>query len=111
MEKTTKMESSLQSKIIKYLKENGCYVVKVVTATRAGVPDILACYNGMFIGIEAKLNPKDITELQKYNIDKIKEAGGVALCISNMEQVYRLMLELNKVVSCTPFKDAKSDQK
>ena len=73
-------EQLVQRKIIKYLEARGAYVVKVVTANRAGIPDILACYKGRFIAIEVK-RPEtkgNVSELQIYNIKKVKEAGGIS---------------------------------
>jgi len=48
-------EQQLQSKIIKYILARGGYTVKVVTSTKAGVPDIIACLDGQFYGIDVKV--------------------------------------------------------
>ena len=44
----------------------------------SGVPDIIICYKGRFIGMECKLPGGRLTELQKRSIDKINRAGGIA---------------------------------
>lgn len=44
----------------------------------SGVPDIIICYKGRFIGMECKLPGGRLTELQKRAIDKINRAGGIA---------------------------------
>ena len=44
----------------------------------SGVPDIIICYKGRFIGMECKLPDGRLTELQKRSIDKINRAGGIA---------------------------------
>lgn len=49
--------------------------------TKAGVPDILACINGYFVGIEVKAQHGKPSELQLYNIDKIRKAGGFAFVL------------------------------
>ena len=71
-------ESKIQKKIITYLESQGCYIVKVISATKSGVPDILACYHGQFIGIEVKTpsSKNNVSELQKYNLRCIEESGG-----------------------------------
>lgn len=82
-------EQQIQKKIINYLESQGCYVVKVVSATRSGVPDILGCYEGVFFGIEVK-TPKtasNVSKLQEYNLDKIREADGHSLVAWEVEQV------------------------
>ena len=44
----------------------------------SGVPDIICCYKGRFIGMECKLPGGRLTELQKRAIQKINLAGGIA---------------------------------
>lgn len=82
-------EQLIQRKIIQYLESIDTYVVKVITSTKAGVPDILACYKGMFIAIEVKTpeTQKNVSELQKYNLARIQELGGHTLVAWSVEQV------------------------
>jgi len=72
-------EQQVQKKILQYLTRKGIYTIKVISASKRGVPDIIACYKGKFIGIEVK---KDFsskpTELQKKNLFEIKQAKGYA---------------------------------
>jgi len=82
-------EQQIQKKITNYLESQGCYVVKVVSATKAGVPDILGCYEGVFFGIEVK-TPRtagNVSKLQEYNLDKIREADGHSIVAWSVEQV------------------------
>jgi len=82
-------EQQIQKKITTYLEKEGCYVVKVISATKSGVPDILGCYEGVFFGIEVK-TPKtknNVSKLQEYNLDKIQESGGHSLVAWEVEQV------------------------
>ena len=50
------LEKVFENKIKKILKEKQAYYVKFFGCgiTTAGTPDILACVNGYFIGIECK---------------------------------------------------------
>lgn len=82
-------EQQIQKKIITKLEANGCYVVKVVSASKTGVPDILGCYGGVFFAIEVKTpaTRNKTTKLQDYNIDKVIETGGHATVMWDAEQV------------------------
>ena len=44
---------------------------------RAGVPDIIACYNGRFLGIECKAGKGKTTALQDRELTAIRAAGGL----------------------------------
>ena len=44
----------------------------------SGIPDIIICYRGRFVGMECKLPGGRLTELQKRAIAKINRAGGIA---------------------------------
>ena len=46
---------------------------------KSGVPDIVACYRGKFIGIEVKREGKLLTKLQLHCLEAVKTAGGWAL--------------------------------
>ena len=86
-------EAEIQKKILEYLKLNGAYAIKVIQASKAGVPDIICCYKGYFIGIEVK-TPKtkyNTSELQKLNIEWIQKADGIAIVAYEVEQVKNLI--------------------
>ena len=69
-----KVKKAVQTK----LKENNAYYCTPVTGGfgRSGVPDILACYRGFFVGIECKAGKGKVTALQQKNLDDIVKAGG-----------------------------------
>lgn len=74
-------ENQFQKKVIKFLKEQDVWHVKYWAGsqyTKEGIPDILACINGTFHGIELKTDVGKPSKLQLYNIKKIKESGGEA---------------------------------
>lgn len=72
-------EQQIQSKIIKHLESLGAYVVKVVKANRAGVADLLICYQGRFIAAEVKTEFGVVSPLQKYHGDLVRSAGGISI--------------------------------
>lgn len=90
-------EQDIQRKIIKYLESIGAYVVKVVASNKSGTPDILACYRGIFLAVEVKRpeTKTNVSELQEYNIKKIKEAGGVAIVSWDLDAVKATIDDIN----------------
>lgn len=57
----------------------------------AGVPDIICCYKGRFLGLEAKLPGGKLSELQRRAISKILRAGGLAGRVESAEDVKALI--------------------
>ena len=53
----------------------------------SGVPDIICCYKGRFLGLEVKLPNGKLTELQKRAIEKINRAGGIACRVESVDDV------------------------
>ena len=61
----------------------------------AGIPDIICCYKGRFLGLEVKQPSGRLTELQKRTIDKINTAGGIALRVDSVAEVKSLIETLD----------------
>lgn len=81
-------EQKLQAKIITWLQDNGFYTVKVVVATKKGVPDIVGCTpTGKFFAIEVKFGSNKLSKLQEYNLRVIKENGGISLVAYSLDDV------------------------
>jgi Holliday junction resolvase len=76
-------EKNFENKVKKFLKDQGCWVLKTWSygTQRAGVPDLLVCCNGYFLGVELKAPTGKPSELQLWNIKEIKKAGGIALVL------------------------------
>ena len=53
----------------------------------SGIPDIICCYKGRFLGLEAKLPGGRLTELQKRALMKINAAGGIARRVESVDDV------------------------
>lgn len=45
--------------------------------SKSGIPDIIACVNGRFVGIEVKASDGHASELQTRNIRLIEASGGI----------------------------------
>lgn len=80
----TTPEKKVKNSITKILDSHNIYYFSPFMAGmgRAGIPDIIACCKGRFIGIEAKAGKNKPTELQLREIDRIRQAGGAALVIN-----------------------------
>lgn len=87
-------EQIIQTKIQKWLRGQGYYVVNVMKAGRAGVPDLLCCINGTFVGLEVKAPNGRPTDLQRANINKINDEGGVAGIVRSVEDVDELLKDI-----------------
>lgn len=83
------LEKKIENKIKAHLKSIGAYVIKHHgnKFSQVGVPDLLVCYKGRFIGIEVKTPDGKPTALQLHNIEEIQKSGGVAFIADNLEIV------------------------
>tara|TARA_R100000781_G_scaffold114113_1_gene84118 strand:- start:1 stop:303 length:303 start_codon:yes stop_codon:yes gene_type:complete len=77
-------EAKVKKKVYKILRDNGAYYFSPIMSGygKSGVPDIIVCYNGRFVGIECKVGSKKPTELQQKNLDEIESSGGHTLVIN-----------------------------
>ena len=76
-------EKNFENKVKKYLKEQGCWFLKTWSngIQRTGVPDILVCCEGYFLGVEVKASNGKPSELQLHELDSIDSAGGYAILL------------------------------
>jgi hypothetical protein len=56
-----------------------------------GIPDLLVCYRGFFIGIEVKQPSGKLRPIQRKVLNEIFAAGGVAAVVTTVGQVARLL--------------------
>ena len=80
----TKPEVKVKKDIKAILNKHGAYQFTPVTGGfgKSGVPDIVACVKGKFVGIEAKAGNKKPTALQEKNLTDIINSGGVAILVN-----------------------------
>ena len=77
-------EKNFENKVKDFLKDQGCWFVKYWGGgefTKAGIPDILCCCNGYFLGIEIKAPRGKPSELQKWNVQKINQCNGFGVIL------------------------------
>ena len=85
------LERTVQRKIIKWLEDQGHYVVKTINSNKKGVPDLLVCLDGgRFCAIEVKRPGGKATQLQLYNLKQIKDLGGIAMVAESVDEVREL---------------------
>ena len=82
-------ESKLSRKIMKELTLRGvfCFKIHGGPTMMAGLPDIIACVDGRFIGLETK-NPDggNASVIQLFIHQKIRDAGGEAYVVRSVEE-------------------------
>ena len=71
-------EQKLQSKIISDLNKRGWIVVKTITLSKAGFPDIFAFKNGQAVFFEVKAKKGVKSKLQQYRIEQLQAEGFTA---------------------------------
>jgi len=88
-------ERKVKQQVVALLKEAGAYYFfpSANGLGRSGIPDIIVCYRGRFVGIECKAGKGQTTALQERELKRIREAGGVSLVIreDNINMVSSLL--------------------
>lgn len=86
-------EKNIENKIKSYLKSKGAYYFKHHgnQFSQVGVPDIIACYKGRFIGIEVKNETGKTSPLQDVNLKMINDAGGISIVARCVEDVSKVI--------------------
>jgi len=71
-------EKAFERQVKTFLKDEGCWTLKTWSngVQRSGVPDLLVCCNGEFVGIELKAPKGKPSDLQLWNLSQIEKAGG-----------------------------------
>lgn len=89
-------ESKVKAKVKALLAKHKVYYFMPATHGygSSGVPDIVACMHGKFIGIETKANGNAPTALQMKNLMGIVDNGGISLIIDESGLgMFQLMLQ------------------
>lgn len=78
------LEKWVKQQVVKKLKERNVYYFFPVAGayTSIGVPDIVACIKGRFVGIECKAGTNRPTELQLRNLEAIRDNEGIAMVVN-----------------------------
>lgn len=101
-------EKNFENRVKAFLKEQGCYVIKYWGGgafTKSGVPDLLVCCNGHFVGVELKAPNGKPSSLQIHNLREIAAAGGfpVLLYPNKYEEFQHFIRLLQRSLVDTDF--------
>jgi Holliday junction resolvase-like predicted endonuclease len=81
-------EAKLQTKVLKWLKDNNYWAIKTVVCNKNGVMDIIACApTGRFVGIELKYGDNKASPLQLHHISEVVKRGGIAFVAWDLETI------------------------
>ena len=95
-------EKKVKNQVVRLLKEYGAYYFFPATygMGRSGIPDVVCCLRGYFIGIECKAGKNKPPPLQQKELADIIKAGGVS-CVINEDN----MAELESILTTVMSKD------
>lgn len=77
-------EKNFENKIKKYLETKKSWYIKYwagAAFTKSGIPDLIACCDGYFLGIEVKAPNGKPSPLQIHNLKEIDKAGGFGILL------------------------------
>jgi penicillin-binding protein-related factor A (putative recombinase) len=95
--RTTPLESAFQKKVIAYIESRGAYKIKIHVSSyqTEGEPDIICCYKGRFCAFELKQG-SELSDLQKIKLELIRESGGVAMEVRDINQIVKVFDEIDE---------------
>lgn len=93
-------EKAIETAIKTYLFKIGAYYIKIHGSNfqEPGIPDIIACYKGYFLGIEVKAPGKlsNQSEQQKIHQRNIEKSEGIYLLTDSLDDVVKLIGEIDE---------------
>ncbi len=98
-------EATLQKQAIKYISSRGGYVLNIWgnPMMRRGIPDLIVGYRGHFVAIELKVLPHGkIAPIQKHELQKVQDAGCLAVVAWNMTDIKGLFEQIDMIIDGRP---------
>lgn len=88
------LESKIQKSIIDHLKKEGWFTLKIISANRNGIPDLMCIKDGRVVFFEVKQPGKKVIPggLQEYMISELRKQGVEAYEIHGVKEV-KLIIE------------------
>lgn len=83
-------EKTITNQILKHLRScPECFAFKEHGGLygTSGIPDIICCYKGRFIAFEVKTMQGKLSKLQEVMLERINEAGGMAIKVTSLQEV------------------------
>jgi len=86
-------EARLSGDIRRACIKRGAFAFKIHggPTMMAGLPDLIVCYRGRFIGMETKMPGNTTSKIQDRRIDEIREAGGDAGVVRSVRDAEALL--------------------
>ena len=93
-----KNETPLQERIQKYIRSIGGYVIKTHgdMISEPGIPDLICCYRGIFIGFEVKVDDNTPSKHQGIHCRKIWKSGGIAAVVWSVDEVKAILMFVDR---------------
>jgi hypothetical protein len=93
-------ESKLVRKAQDLLTSKGAHVVKIHGGDNpfqaVGIPDLLGCYKGFSLALEAKMPGGKVSRIQQKFLRDHEEAGGISMVFYSIEDLERLLRKLDR---------------
>jgi hypothetical protein len=93
-------ETRLRKRMVKKLQEkypNGLFTkIHVSVFANAGIPDLICCVEGLYIGIEIKVPGRKASPNQEFYMSRIRRAGGSAGVATTVEEILQIVDEALK---------------
>lgn len=88
------LESKIQKSIIDYLKKEGWFTLKIISANRNGIPDLMCIKDGRVVFFEVKQPGKKVIPggLQEYMINELIKQGVEAYEVHSVNEVKEIFL-------------------
>ena len=105
-------EKNLENRIKAFLKKEECWCLKYWAGggfTKSGIPDLLICCNGYFIGAELKASNGTPSELQIRELIRIQNASGIGVLVYPADEV--TFRRLIKALKAFDMREAETLQK
>jgi hypothetical protein len=76
------LEAAVVERCRRMLKSRGAFFYKT---QGAGLPDLICCYKGVFMGLEVKrpVGRHPVSPRQRVQLERIRKAGGVGIVVRN----------------------------
>lgn len=91
------LESTIVRRIKSVAEKRGAFVFKTHGSPQQvkGLPDLVLCYRGRFIGMEVKVPGNKPTNLQIHRMEQIRDADGMAEAVYSVVQAIALLDEID----------------
>lgn len=88
-------EGLLKTRIRKKLTDEGIFWSSIQggPGSKPGDPDLIACINGRFIGIEVKTAGGRQSPIQRRRQEQIEQSNGIYKIVRNMEELQEILDE------------------